>query len=219
MCSNHVVLHQSVIGLEAVEQLYSVEPGGADIVFGCAGGGRTWAGCRSRSSARRSTAAPTRASSRPSQPPARRSRRGEYRYDHGDVAGLTPLLKMHTLGMDFVPDPIHAGGLRYHGMAPALSHTVEQGLVSGVAITQHDAFAAGVQFARAQGIVPAPESTHAIAACAARGRRQRRRAGRRHRAVGSWPTRPPRLRRNSSTASSEDYADSTTPTLVTHSGR
>ena len=74
---------------------------------------------------------------------------------------------MHTLGMDFVPDPIHAGGLRYHGMAPALSHTVEQGLVSGVAITQHDAFAAGVQFARAQGIVPAPESTHAIAACAA----------------------------------------------------
>ena len=90
---------------------------------------------------------------------------GEYRYDHGDVAGLTPLLKMHTLGMDFVPDPIHAGGLRYHGMAPALSHTVELGLVQGVAITQHDAFSAGVQFARTQGIVPAPESTHAIAAC------------------------------------------------------
>lgn len=84
------------------------------------------------------------------------------------MAGLTPLLKMHTLGMDFVPDPIHAGGLRYHGMAPALSHTVELGLVEGTAISQHDAFSsAGVQFARTQGIVPAPESTHAIAACAA----------------------------------------------------
>ncbi|HNP57943.1 MAG TPA: TrpB-like pyridoxal phosphate-dependent enzyme [Gordonia sp. (in: high G+C Gram-positive bacteria)] len=164
---NHVVLHQSVIGLEAVEQLYSVEPGGADIVFGCAGGGSNLGGLsfpfirekiHGRSNPRVVAAEPAACPS---------ITEGEYRYDHGDVAGLTPLLKMHTLGMDFVPDPIHAGGLRYHGMAPALSHTVEQGLVSGVAITQHDAFAAGVQFARAQGIVPAPESTHAIAACAA----------------------------------------------------
>ncbi|MGV9671630.1 MULTISPECIES: TrpB-like pyridoxal phosphate-dependent enzyme [unclassified Gordonia (in: high G+C Gram-positive bacteria)] len=164
---NHVVLHQSVIGVEAVEQLAAVEPGGADIVFGCAGGGSNLAGLsfpflrekiHGRSDPRIVAAEPAACPS---------ITQGEYRYDHGDVAGLTPLLKMHTLGMDFVPDPIHAGGLRYHGMAPALSHTVELGLVSGVAITQRDAFAAGVQFARTQGIVPAPESTHAIAAAAA----------------------------------------------------
>ena len=163
---NHVVLHQSVIGQEAVEQLVAVEPGGADFVFGCAGGGSNLAGLsfpflreklHGRSDARVIAAEPSACPS---------ITQGEYRYDHGDVAGLTPLLKMHTLGMDFVPDPIHAGGLRYHGMAPALSHTVELGLVEGVAIDQHDAFAAGVQFARTQGIVPAPESTHAIAACA-----------------------------------------------------
>ena len=163
---NHVVLHQSVIGQEAVEQLVAVEPGGADFVFGCAGGGSNLAGLsfpflreklHGRSDARVVAAEPSACPS---------ITQGEYRYDHGDVAGLTPLLKMHTLGMDFVPDPIHAGGLRYHGMAPALSHTVELGLVEGVAIDQHDAFAAGVQFARTQGIVPAPESTHAIAACA-----------------------------------------------------
>ncbi|GAB32604.1 putative tryptophan synthase beta chain [Gordonia otitidis NBRC 100426] len=163
---NHVVLHQSVIGQEAVEQLVAVEPGGADFVFGCAGGGSNLAGLsfpflreklHGRSDARVIAAEPSACPS---------ITQGEYRYDHGDVAGLTPLLKMHTLGMDFVPDPIHAGGLRYHGMAPALSHTVELGLVEGVAIDQHGAFAAGVQFARTQGIVPAPESTHAIAACA-----------------------------------------------------
>ncbi|KNA91075.1 TrpB-like pyridoxal phosphate-dependent enzyme [Gordonia sp. w5E2] len=163
---NHVVLHQSVIGQEAVEQLVAVEPGGADVVFGCAGGGSNLAGLsfpflREKIHGRSN---PRVIAAEPSACPS--ITQGEYRYDHGDVAGLTPLLKMHTLGMDFVPDPIHAGGLRYHGMAPALSHTVEQGLVQGVAIDQHDAFAAGVQFARTQGIVPAPESTHAIAACA-----------------------------------------------------
>ncbi|WP_026356666.1 TrpB-like pyridoxal phosphate-dependent enzyme [Mycobacterium sp. 141] len=164
---NHVVLHQSVIGQEAVAQLAAVEPNGPDIVFGCAGGGSNLAGLafpflrekiHGRSNLRVVAAEPIACPS---------ITQGEYRYDHGDVAGLTPLLKMHTLGMDFVPDPIHAGGLRYHGMAPALSHTVELGLVDGIAIRQHDAFAAGVAFARAQGIVPAPESTHAIAAAAA----------------------------------------------------
>ena len=88
---------------------------------------------------------------------------GEYRYDFGDVAGLTPLLKMHTLGKDFVPPPIHAGGLRYHGMSPMVSHALNLGLLDAVAIEQDDAFAAGVEFARAEGIIPAPESTHAIA--------------------------------------------------------
>ncbi|OKH69908.1 tryptophan synthase subunit beta [Mycobacterium sp. SWH-M3] len=164
---NHVVLHQSVIGQEAVAQLGAVEPNGADAVFGCAGGGSNLAGLafpflrekiHGRSNPRVVAAEPAACPS---------ITQGEYRYDHGDVAGLTPLLKMHTLGMGFVPDPIHAGGLRYHGMAPALSHTVELGLVEGVAISQHDAFTAGVQFARSQGIVPAPESTHAIAAAAA----------------------------------------------------
>lgn len=164
---NHVVLHQSVIGQEAVAQLNAVEADGADVVFGCAGGGSNLAGLsfpflREKLAGRSN---PRIVAAEPSACPS--ITQGEYRYDHGDVAGLTPLLKMHTLGMDFVPDPIHAGGLRYHGMAPALSHTVELGLVEGQAISQHDAFAAGVTFARTQGIVPAPESTHAIAACAA----------------------------------------------------
>ncbi|HSA41917.1 MAG TPA: TrpB-like pyridoxal phosphate-dependent enzyme, partial [Mycobacterium sp.] len=164
---NHVVLHQTVIGQEAVEQLAAVEPGGADVVFGCAGGGSNLAGLafpflREKIHGRSN---PRVVAAEPSACPS--ITQGEYRYDHGDVAGLTPLLKMHTLGMDFVPDPIHAGGLRYHGMAPALSHTVELGLVQGVAIGQHEAFTAGIQFARSQGIVPAPEATHAIAAAAA----------------------------------------------------
>lgn len=164
---NHVVLHQSVIGLEAVAQLAAVEPNGADVVFGCAGGGSNVAGLafpflREKIHGRSN---PKIVAAEPAACPS--ITQGEYRYDHGDVAGLTPLLKMHTLGMDFVPDPIHAGGLRYHGMAPALSHTVELGLVDGIAISQHDAFSAGVLFARTQGIVPAPESTHAIAAAAA----------------------------------------------------
>ena len=95
---------------------------------------------------------------------------GEYRYDFGDVAGLTPLLKMHTLGKDFVPPPIHAGGLRYHGMAPMVSHAYALGLMEAVAVDQDTAFAAGVEFARAEGLVPAPESTHAVAAAIAHAR-------------------------------------------------
>ena len=91
--------------------------------------------------------------------------RGKYAYDFGDTAGLTPLLKMHTLGHDFIPDPIHAGGLRYHGMSPLLSHIVELGLVDAVAVGQNECFAAGVRFARAEGIIPAPEPTHALAEC------------------------------------------------------
>ena len=89
---------------------------------------------------------------------------GTYAYDFGDVAGLTPMLKMHTLGHDFIPDPIHAGGLRYHGMSPLISHLYEEGLIEAVAKTQKDCFAAGVLFARTEGIVPAPEPTHALAA-------------------------------------------------------
>ena len=91
--------------------------------------------------------------------------RGRYAYDFGDTAGFTPLLKMHTLGHDFVPDPIHSGGLRYHGMSPLLSHIYELGLFEAVAKPQSECFAAGVTFARSEGIVPAPEPTHALAAC------------------------------------------------------
>jgi tryptophan synthase beta chain len=90
--------------------------------------------------------------------------RGQYRYDFGDTAGLTPLMKMHTLGHDFIPEPIHAGGLRYHGMAPLVSHVYELGLVEAIAIPQSECFARAIQFARSEGIVPAPEPTHAIAA-------------------------------------------------------
>jgi tryptophan synthase beta chain len=87
-----------------------------------------------------------------------------YGYDFGDSAGMTPLIKMHTLGHDFVPDPIHAGGLRYHGMSPLLSHIYELGLMEAVAIPQSECFTAGIEFARTEGIIPAPEPTHALAA-------------------------------------------------------
>jgi tryptophan synthase beta chain len=90
--------------------------------------------------------------------------RGVYAYDFGDTAGMTPLMKMHTLGHDFIPDPIHAGGLRYHGMSPLISHLKEEGFIEAVAKPQSECFAAGVRFARTEGIVPAPEPTHAVAA-------------------------------------------------------
>ena len=103
--------------------------------------------------------------------PRRRARRcpsltrGTYAYDFGDTAGFTPLLKMHTLGHDFIPDPIHAGGLRYHGMSPLISHIYELGLMEAIAIPQLECFEAAITFARSEGIVPAPEPTHALAAC------------------------------------------------------
>jgi len=90
--------------------------------------------------------------------------KGEYRYDFGDTAGMTPLMKMHTLGHTFIPEPIHAGGLRYHGMSPLVSHLYEEGYLEAIAIPQRECFAGAVEFARTEGIVPAPEPTHAIAA-------------------------------------------------------
>ena len=90
--------------------------------------------------------------------------KGQYRYDFGDTEGLTPLMKMHTLGARFIPEPIHAGGLRYHGMAPLVSHVYQLGLVEAIAIPQTECFTRAIQFARSEGIVPAPEPTHAIAA-------------------------------------------------------
>ena len=161
---NHVMLHQSVIGQEVLVQLAAAGEAQADIVFGCAGGGSNLAGLTFPligQNLREGTT--TRAvACEPAACPS--LTQGEYRYDHGDVAGLTPLLKMHTLGKDFVPPSIHAGGLRYHGMAPMVSHAVNLGLMQAVAVEQDVAFAGGVLFARAEGIVPAPESTHAVAA-------------------------------------------------------
>jgi tryptophan synthase beta chain len=166
---NHVLLHQSVIGQEALVQLDELGET-ADIVFGCAGGGSNLAGLSFPFLGRnlRDGATTKVVACEPAACPSLTE--GEYRYDFGDVAGLTPLLKMHTLGKDFVPPPIHAGGLRYHGMAPMVSHAKELGLLDAIAVDQTEAFAAGIEFARAEGIIPAPESTHAVAGAIAHAR-------------------------------------------------
>lgn len=160
---NHVVLHQSVIGEEVLRQLPMFGEEQADVVYGCAGGGSNLAGL-AFPLLRENFAGRTNTRFVATEPAACPSlTQGRYEYDHGDVAGLTPLLKMYTLGQSFVPDPIHAGGLRYHGMAPLLSFTRHLGLIDAVAIGQQEAFEAGVLFARTEGLVPAPESCHAIA--------------------------------------------------------
>ncbi|MFZ1382385.1 MAG: TrpB-like pyridoxal phosphate-dependent enzyme [Scrofimicrobium sp.] len=167
---NHVVLHQTVIGQEAIEQLKEAGEDGADVVIGCAGGGSNLAGL-AFPFLREVLVAGAKTEVIAVEPSACPSlTQGEYRYDHGDFSGMTPLLKMYTLGADFVPDPIHAGGLRYHGMSPALSHTVNLGLVKPMAVEQQDAFDAGILLARTEGIVPAPESNHALTAAFERAR-------------------------------------------------
>lgn len=158
-----VLMHQTVIGLEAEAQLREMgaEP---DVIVGCVGGGSNFAGIsfpfigrrlkegtKTRFIAVEPKACPTLT-------------RGELRYDHGDSVGLTPLLFMHTLGMDFVPSPIHAGGLRYHGMAPLVSHLAERGIVEPCAYDQEKVFEAARVFLKAEGVLPAPESAHAVAA-------------------------------------------------------
>ena len=159
---NHVLLHQTVIGEEAVLQL--AKAGDVpDLIVGCTGGGSNFAGLmfpflREKLAGRMT---PIIRAVEPEACPS--LTRGRYAYDFGDTAGMTPLLKMHTLGHDFIPDPIHAGGLRYHGMSPLISHLYEEKLLEATAKSQRDCFAAGVQFARAEGIVPAPEPTHALA--------------------------------------------------------
>lgn len=167
---NHVMLHQSVIGQEALVQLAEAGDPVPDVVFGCAGGGSNLAGLTFPFLGRNLREGTTTrlVACEPAACPS--LTQGEYRYDFGDVAGLTPLLKMHTLGKDFVPPAIHAGGLRYHGMSPMVSHAVDLGLMEAVAVEQDDAFEAGLVFARAEGIIPAPESTHAVAAAIAHAR-------------------------------------------------
>jgi tryptophan synthase beta chain len=161
---NHVLLHQTIIGEEALLQLAKVGET-PDVLVGCTGGGSNFAGL-SFPFLREKLAGNMNPVIRAVEPASCPSlTRGVYAYDFGDTAGMTPLLKMHTLGHDFIPDPIHAGGLRYHGMSPLISHIYELGLMEAVAIGQSECFAAGVQFARTEGIVPAPEPTHALAAC------------------------------------------------------
>ena len=167
---NHVLLHQTVIGEEALAQLAKVGET-PDLVIGCTGGGSNFAGLsfpilREKLAGRM---APEILAVEPAACPS--LTKGVYAYDFGDTGGFTPLVKMHTLGHDFVPEPIHAGGLRYHGMAPLLSHVYELGLLSAVAKPQSECFSAGVLFARTEGIVPAPEPTHALAACIEEARR------------------------------------------------
>ena len=158
---NHVLLHQTVVGQEAIKQFENAgdDP---DIVIACAGGGSNFAGLafpflglqlrggrKRRLIAVEPAACPTLT-------------RGKYAYDFGDTAHLTPLVKMHTLGSTFIPPGFHAGGLRYHGMAPLVSHIYELGLIEARSYHQVACFEAGVEFARCEGIVPAPEATHAV---------------------------------------------------------
>ncbi len=158
---NHVLLHQTVIGLEAEQQMQSAGEF-PDVVVACVGGGSNFGGlslpfyraARERKQATRFLAV------EPTVCPS--LTRGEYRYDFGDTAETTPLLRMHTLGHAFMPPPIHAGGLRYHGMAPIVSRLVEDGIVEPLAYDQLDVFASAVLFARSEGIIPAPETAHAV---------------------------------------------------------
>ncbi len=166
---NHVLLHQTVIGLEARRQL-EIAGERADVVVGCVGGGSNFAGLSFPFLRDRFAGADLRVvAAEPASCPT--LTRGVYGYDHGDTAGLTPLMPMHSLGHDFVPPPIHAGGLRYHGAAPLVSHLVERRQVEPVAVDQVEAFEAGRLFARAEGIIPAPESNHAVAAAIREARR------------------------------------------------
>jgi len=160
---NHVMLHQTVIGLESLEQM---EMAGEypDVVIGCVGGGSNFSGlafpfvgrnlrgeAKSRIVAVEPLAAPSLT-------------RGVYEYDYGDTARMAPIVMMYTLGHDFIPEPIHAGGLRYHGMSPLVSLLKHEGLIEAIAVHQRPVFEAGVLFAKAEGIIPAPESSHAICA-------------------------------------------------------
>src|SRR5512147_2249931 len=158
---NHVLLHQTVIGQEAIAQLEMADDY-PDVIVGCTGGGSNFAGIafpfigaqlRGGKKVRIVAIEPAACPS---------LTRGKYAYDFGDTAHLTPLTKMHTLGSTFTPPGFHAGGLRYHGMAPLVSHLKELGLLEAVAYHQVSCFEAGVQFARAEGILPAPEANHAV---------------------------------------------------------
>ncbi len=159
---NHVLLHQTVVGQEVIKQMELIGADWPDIVIGCVGGGSNFGGFAfpflrenivngktSRLIAVEPLAAPS-------------ITRGVYAYDYGDTAKMAPVVKMHTLGHDFVPAPIHSGGLRYHGMAPQVSAVANAGLIEARAVAQRSIFEAAMSFTRAEGILPAPEPSHAI---------------------------------------------------------
>ncbi len=157
---NHVLLHQTVEGLEAKKQLEKADAY-PDVIIGCVGGGSNFGGVLipfipDKLAGRKVRIICTEPESCPTMT------RGPYAYDHGDVAGLTPLIKMYTLGHTFVPPPVHAGGLRYHGMSPIISHLHHLGLIEAAAVHQVAAFKSAITFARTEGIIPAPEPAHAI---------------------------------------------------------
>ncbi len=158
---NHVLLHQTVIGLEAIDQLEMADDY-PDVIVGCTGGGSNFAGIAFPFIGAKLRGGPDVriVAVEPAACPS--LTRGTYAYDFGDTAHMTPLTKMHTLGSTFMPPGFHAGGLRYHGMAPLVSHLKELGLIEARALLQKDCFDAGVQFARAEGILPAPEANHAV---------------------------------------------------------
>lgn len=160
---NHVILHQTIIGEEALLQL-ELAGDTPDVILGCTGGGSNFAGLVFPF-IREKLAGRGHATIRAVEPASCPTlTRGVYAYDFGDASGMTPLMKMHTLGHNFIPDPIHAGGLRYHGMSPLLSHAYDQGLLEAESVPQVECFDAAIRFARTEGIVAAPESSHAIAA-------------------------------------------------------
>lgn len=160
---NHVMLHQTIIGLEAKKQLAKVGIKNPDIVIGCCGGGSNFAGISFPFMYEKVNGANIQIiGAEPFSCPS--LTKGQFVYDHGDVAKMTPLLPMYSLGHDFIPAPIHAGGLRYHGMSPLVSAALRDGLMEAVAIHQSECFEAGLLFSKTEGIIPAPESTHAIAA-------------------------------------------------------
>jgi len=168
---NHVLLHQTIIGLEAKKQMEMIGEY-PDVVIGCAGGGSNFAGIslpfvRDKIHGKKVEIIAAEPTSCPTLT------RGPFAYDFGDLAMTTPLLAMFTLGHDFVPKPIHAGGLRYHGMAPIVSHLVKEGIVEARAYHQLDTFDAGVKWAKTEGFIPAPETDHAIAAVVEEARRAR----------------------------------------------
>ncbi|MDW8417578.1 MAG: TrpB-like pyridoxal phosphate-dependent enzyme [Bacteroidia bacterium] len=161
---NHVLLHQTIIGQEAMKQM-EIAGEAPTILVGAVGGGSNFGGlvlpfigAGLRSGQRSYRVVAVEPESCPSLT------KGEYRYDYGDTAGMTPLLKMHTLGHEFIPPKIHAGGLRYHGMAPIVSHLYDMGYIEARAYNQKAVFEAGEFFARTEGIIPAPEAAHAVKA-------------------------------------------------------
>jgi tryptophan synthase beta chain len=159
---NHVLMHQTVIGQEAKKQLARAGDE-ADIVIGCAGGGSNFAGLAFPFAADKLGGSKKALRIVAVEPAACPSlTRGKYVYDFGDAVGLTPLVKMHTLGHGFVPPPLHAGGLRYHGMAPLVCQLFDAGVIEATAVPQVATFEAALQFARTEAILPAPESAHAV---------------------------------------------------------